>query len=105
MGDILNFIVDEEIVVYVNGFVLYYFVVVDGVKLFVLCNESNGIFIVNKLINSVVVGLDIFKLGINYFIVNIDFMFCCDFGLCLNVSVKENNCKVFVLNFICFGWG
>lgn len=105
MGDIFNFIVDEEIVVYVDGFVFYYVVVVNGFFVFWVCNESNGILFVNKLINSVVVGLDILIFGIKYFIVNIDFMFCCNFGLCLNVSVKESYCKVLFESEICFGRG
>lgn len=105
VGDTLNFTADDEVVTYVDGFVPHHVVAADGAKAFLLCNETNGIPLVNKPTNSVVVGLDILKPGINYFIVNIDSTFRCDFGLRLNVSVKENNCKAPSASEICSGRG
>lgn len=105
VGDMLNFTADNEIVAYVSGFVPHHVVAADGAKAFLGCNESNGIPLVNKPTNSVVVGLDILKPGINYFIANIDSTFRCDFGLRLNVSVKENNCKANSSSEICSGRG
>ena len=105
VGDILNFTADEEIVTYVDGFVPHHVVAADGDKAFLGCNETNGIPLVNKPTNSVVVGLDILKPGINYFIANIDSTFRCDFGLRLNVSVKENKCKAPSSNDICSSRG
>lgn len=91
--------------VYVDGFVLYCVVIINEVNVFLICNESNGILFVNKFMDSVFVGLDILNIGKYYFIVNIDFIFCCDFGLWLNVSVKENNCRFLFISEMCFGWG
>jgi len=105
VGDTLNFTADEEIVAYVDGFVPHHVVAADGAKAFLGCNESNGIPLVNKPTNSVVVGLDILKPGINYFIANIDSTFRCDFGLRVNVSVKESNCKAPSSSDICSGRG
>lgn len=105
MGDTLNFTADEEIVAYVDGFVPHHVVAADGAKAFLGCNETNGIPIVNKPTNSVVVGLGILKPGINYFIANIDSTFRCDFGLRLNVSVKENKCSSPSTNVTCSGRG
>lgn len=100
-GDTLNFTADAEIVAYANGFVPHHVVATDGAKAFVACNESNGIPIVNKPTNSVVVGLDILTPGVHYFIANIDSTFRCHFGLRLNVSVKENKCVAPASNLTC----
>ncbi|XP_029183167.2 fibropellin-1-like [Acropora millepora] len=100
-GDTLNFTADAEIVAYANGFVPHHVVATDGAKSFVACNESNGIPIVNKPTNSVVVGLDILTPGVHYFIANIDSTFRCHFGLRLNVSVKENKCVAPASNLTC----
>lgn len=93
VGDTLNFTADEEIMAYVDGFVPHHVVATDKANAFLSCNESNGIPLVNKSVDTVTVGLDILKMGKNYFIANIDSTFRCDFGLRLNVSVKENNCR------------
>lgn len=100
-GDTLNFTADAEIVAYANGFVPHHVVATDGAKAFLACNESNGIPIVNKPTNSVVVGLDILTPGLHYFIANIDSTFRCHFGLRLNVSVKENKCVAPASNLTC----
>lgn len=105
VGDTLNFTADEEIVAYVDGFVPHHVVAANGSYAFLACNESNGIPLVNKPTNSVVVGLDILNLGTKYFIANIDSTFRCDFGLRLNVSVKESNCKAPLSSEICSGRG
>lgn len=105
VGDTLNFTADEEIVAYAGGFVPHHVIAADGAKAFLGCNESNGIPLVHKPTNSVVVDVDVLKLGINYFIANIDSTFRCDFGLRLNVSVKENNCKAPSSSEICSSRG
>lgn len=105
LGDTLNFTADEEIVAYVDGFVPHHVVAANGSSAFRACNESNGIPLVNKPTNSVVVGLDILTLGTKYFIANIDSTFRCNFGLRLNVSVKESHCKAPSESEICSGRG
>ena len=105
VGDTLNFTADEEVISYVGGFVPHHVVAANGAGAFLLCNETSGIPLVSKATNSVVVGLDILRPGMNYFIANIDSTFRCEFGLRLNVSVKENKCKQPSSIEICSGRG
>ena len=105
VGDTLNFTADEEILAYVDGFVPHRVVTTNEANAFLTCNESNGIPLVNKSMDSVSVGLDILNIGKHYFIANIDSTFRCDFGLRLNVSVKENNCRPPSTSEMCSGRG
>ena len=95
VGDTLNFTTDHSIAAEVAGMIPHIVPVdvLDSSNAFLTCNESHGIPLVKEPQSSILVGTDLLKPGVQYFISNIDAVFRCEFGLRLNVSVKHNKCK------------
>ena len=91
IGDSMNFTADEEMASSSDGFQVYRAFDEDSSG-FRTCNETDGKLISQEPQESVLVGPDILTPGLNYFYVNLDTIFRCEFGLRLNVSVKGNHC-------------
>ena len=93
LGDSLNFTADVEMLPSKDGLKPYR-ALDAAVNAFLTCNETDGKPIVQEPQKSVFIGVDYLKPGQNYFFVNVDTTFRCEFGLRLNVSVKENKCAL-----------
>ena len=96
LGDVLNFTSDNSISAAVNGLMprLIPVDVYNDSMSFVNCNTTNGTQLVTTPQHHIIVNnSDLLHVGVHYFIMNIDFTHRCDFGLRLNISVKEHDCQ------------
>ena len=94
LGDVLNFTSDNSFsATDVTPRLIPIDVYNDSMS-FVNCNTTNGTQLVTSPQHHIIVNdTDLLHVGVHYFIMNIDFTHRCDFGLRLNISVKENDCQ------------
>lgn len=96
LGDVLNFTSDNSIAAVTNGLMprLIPVDIHNDSMSFVNCNATNGTKLVQSPQHHIIVNnTELLDVGVHYFIMNIDFTYCCDFGLRLNISVKEHDCQ------------
>lgn len=96
IGDVLNFTSDDSISAALNGLMprLLPVDVYGNSDSFVNCNTTNGTqFVSSPQHNIVINSSEVLSVGLHYFIMNIDVTYRCDFGLRLNISVKNHGCQ------------
>lgn len=95
LGDVLNFTSDNSIQTTVSGVtpqLIPIDVYNDSIS-FVNCNTTNGTQLVTSPQHHIIINdTNLLHVGVHYFIMNIDVTYRCDFGLRLNISVKEHDC-------------
>ena len=96
LGDILNFTSDNGILAAVDGQIprlIPVDIYNDSIS-FVNCNTTNGTKLVTSPQHHILINnSELLHVGVHYFIMNIDFTHRCDFGLRLNISVKDHDCQ------------